>query len=73
MRTPDCYLLFHRYIIENDRPEVKILGLFSDREKAEDAAKRFLILPGFSSHPDGFEIVEVYLDIPFDPPLYLGE
>ncbi|QDU91610.1 hypothetical protein Pla175_50400 [Pirellulimonas nuda] len=51
------HLLQHRKA-EDDYESVKALGIYATREDAEDAIGRFLRLPGFSEHPDGFSIDE---------------
>jgi hypothetical protein len=67
--------------MENGEDEIKELGLYSSRERAEDAITRYKKLPGFRDHPDGFKIYESMLDLdeawtegfvrgdPHDPPI----
>lgn len=53
------YLDSHNY----EELEQKYLGVYSSREAAEEAAKRYYIHPGFNKYPfDSFYIDEVELD-----------
>jgi len=54
--------LCHEYVMENGEDEVKELGVYSSREKAQEAITRYWSLPGFRDHPDGFKIYESELD-----------
>lgn len=56
------YNLNHEYVMENGEDEVKELGIYSSRAKAEEAIARYWTLPGFRDHPDGFKIYETELD-----------
>lgn len=42
--------------------DVKFIGVYSSREKAESAVARLRCLPGFSDAPDGFHIDEYRVD-----------
>ena len=59
------YLLQHYYDYgkESEHEEVKELGVYSTRELAEDAADRYLPLPGFRDYPrECFQISEFVVD-----------
>jgi hypothetical protein len=59
------YLLQHWYSYgeDNEHDEVKLIGIFSSREKAEDAVKRYINLPGFCDFSEEcFYIGEHVLD-----------
>lgn len=44
------YLLEHAYEY-GENEEVKLLGVYSSRKKAEEAVDRYFELPGFKDHP----------------------
>lgn len=41
---------------------VKVVGIYSSRELAEEAQARTRLLPGFSEEPDGFTIDRYEID-----------
>jgi hypothetical protein len=49
------FLLEHSYEIEGF-DEIKTIGIFTEKEKAEKVIKRYISLPGFMNYPDGFNI-----------------
>jgi hypothetical protein len=55
------YLLEHVRDPDGDE-DVKILGIYSTRDAAQEAIDRSLKLPGFRDHPDGFNIDEYTVD-----------
>ncbi|WP_443946597.1 hypothetical protein ACJVDH_05680 [Pedobacter sp. AW1-32] len=58
------YLLWHTHVNENleDGEDVKLIGAYSTREKAEEALSRSIRLEGFKDFPEGFEISAYKLD-----------
>ncbi|MDB5736223.1 MAG: dihydroorotate dehydrogenase [Alphaproteobacteria bacterium] len=56
------FQLDHVYEQYNGDDETKSLGLYSSREKAEQAIERYKSLPGFRQYPDAFVIYECTLD-----------
>ncbi len=56
------FLLHH--ISRKDQPDedVKFIGVYSSKTRAEDAVKRLSRHPGFSEQRQGFEINEYELD-----------
>ena len=62
---PSCrsiYLLQHVARADSNNEDVKVLGLYSSREKAALAVKRFRKIRGFSRYPDGFHIDQYLLN-----------
>ena len=54
-----CY----RYGKDNEHAERKMIGMYSTRERAEEAADRYLPLPGFRDYPRKcFQISEFVVD-----------
>ena len=54
-----CY----RYGKDNEHAERKMIGMYSTRERAEEAADRYLPLPGFRDYPrECFQISEFVVD-----------
>ncbi|MET8625070.1 hypothetical protein ABZW30_15140 [Kitasatospora sp. NPDC004669] len=49
---------------DDDEDDVKVLGLYSTRARAEARIERARTLPGFRSAPDGFAVLEYALDAP---------
>jgi hypothetical protein len=56
------YPLRHEYELDDGEVESKQLGTYSSREKAQDAIKRYRVLPRFKDRPDSFVIYESILD-----------
>jgi hypothetical protein len=52
--SPSVYLLQHVAREGSEDEDVKTLGIFSSRKKAEDAIRRFRTLAGFKRYPNGF-------------------
>ncbi|MFP5213353.1 MAG: hypothetical protein ACLGPL_08240 [Acidobacteriota bacterium] len=57
------YLLQHTHEFGESTEDVKIIGIYSSRTKAEAAIERLRLKPGFSETPDGFTIDEYDLDL----------
>ncbi|MCW7471695.1 DUF7336 domain-containing protein [Leptospira kanakyensis] len=55
------YILNHSYIVD-DIEETKFLGAYSSKEKAQNAIKRFILLPGFKDRPNDFHLDEHEID-----------
>jgi hypothetical protein len=56
------FVLQHVHVREDGDEDVKFIGLYSCREKAEAAVARLSRLPGFSDAPDGFSVDEYCVD-----------
>lgn len=56
------YVLQHEYETDGGGDNVKFIGVYSSRERAEAAVERLRDQPGFSSYPEGFCIDEYKLD-----------
>ena len=61
MQDTVVYLLQHEFELEG-REESFMLGVFSDRQHAEEAQAYFETQPGFRDHLDGFTISETVLN-----------
>jgi homoserine kinase type II len=58
------YMLYHTYGDEDEQADNrKLIGIFSDSEKARAALERVRDKPGFRDYPNGFEIFEEPVDI----------
>lgn len=60
-----AYVLQHSYEVGEDGSfdEVKLIGVYSSKEKAEQVIRRYIILPGFKEHPmECFHISEYEID-----------
>lgn len=56
------FVLQHVHTREDGVEDVKFIGVYSSREKAQAAVARLGRLPGFVDAPDGFHIDEYRVD-----------
>ena len=56
------FVLQHVHEREDGVEDVKFIGVYSSREKAQEAVARMSRLPGFSDAPDEFHIDEYRVD-----------
>jgi hypothetical protein len=56
------FVLHHVHEHEDGEEDVKLIGVYSTREKAEEARLRLLQQPGFRELPDGFRFDRYGLD-----------
>lgn len=56
------YKVWHMRADEEGQDHDKLLGIYSSREKAEQALAGLRVKPGFRDYPDGFELYEAALD-----------
>ena len=56
------FVLQHVHSREDGVEDVKFIGVYSSRAKAEEAVARLGRLPGFADSPDGFHIDEYRVD-----------
>ena len=56
------FVLQHVHSREDGVEDVKFIGVYSSREKAQGAVARLGRTPGFSDAPDGFHIDEYLVD-----------
>lgn len=56
------YMLEHTHEFDDGHEDLKLIGHYSTREKAEAALAKVRDQPGFRDHPEGFEIWEVEVD-----------
>ena len=56
------FVLQHVHSREDGVEDVKFIGVYSSREKADAAVARLSRLPGFSDTPDGFHVDEYRVD-----------
>jgi hypothetical protein len=53
------FVLFHSL---PETGKVKVVGIYSSRDLAEEAEARTRVLPGFIEEPDGFSIEQYEVD-----------
>ncbi len=58
----EVYALWHRHEDEMGYDHDTMLGIYSTRQKAEQALAMLRDKPGFVDHPGGFEIDDCTLD-----------
>jgi hypothetical protein len=56
------FVLQHVHTQEDGAEDVKFIGVYSSRERADAAVARLGRLPGFADTPDGFHIDEYRVD-----------
>lgn len=56
------FVLQHVHAMENGDEDVKFIGVYSTREKAQAAVSRVGREPGFSDEPEGFHVDEYQID-----------
>lgn len=56
------FVLQHVHEREDGEEDVKFIGVYSSREKADEAVTRLGRLPGFSDAPDGFHVDKYRVD-----------
>jgi hypothetical protein len=56
------FVLQHVHTREDGVEDVKFIGVYSSREKAQAAVARLSRLPGFADASDGFYIDEYHVD-----------
>lgn len=57
--TEEVFITFH---YKEDEDDSKLIGVYSTRAKAEAAAERSKLLPGFKDRPDDFLVERYRLD-----------
>jgi hypothetical protein len=50
----EVFLLYHIHEFPEGEEDVKLIGVYSSRELAEQSQQRALVQPGFRETPDGF-------------------
>ena len=56
------YLLWHVRSRPREEDCEKLIEVYSSAEQAQSATARAKVLPGFSEHPDGFEVSAYEID-----------
>lgn len=59
---PRVHVLQHTHELAGGIEDVKLIGVYSSREKAQAAVARLVRVPGFADAPSGFHIDEYQLD-----------
>ena len=57
-----AFVVQHLRKKDEDNEDVKMIGIFSNRENANIAIQKLKLQPGFRDHLDGFSIDEYELD-----------
>jgi hypothetical protein len=58
----NVFVLQHVHSADGDVEDVKLIGVYSSREKAQEAVARLGRAPGFSDAQDAFHIDEYRID-----------
>jgi hypothetical protein len=61
-KSPSVFVLQHVHVINDDEQEIKFIGVYSTRGRAEQAVARLKCQQGFSDTPEGFSIDEYSID-----------
>lgn len=62
MSGTSVFLLYHTHVLEDDREDVKLIGVFSTEAAARSAQSDVSSAPGFRDVPEGFMIDEYRID-----------
>ena len=57
------FIVMHAHEFDDGHEDVKMIGAFSTREKAELVVTRLRTEPGFRDHPNGFHVEPYELDV----------
>jgi hypothetical protein len=57
-----AFLLWHVHEFPDGEEDAKLIGVYSTREKAEEARQRVASQPGFLDHPEGFQVCDYLFD-----------
>jgi hypothetical protein len=58
----EVFVLQHVHEFDNGEEDVKMIGVYSSLEHAEEAIQRLSVKPGFSYSPGGFAVDRYVLD-----------
>lgn len=61
-RRRTVHLVWHVHEFDDGEEDVKLIGCYTSREKAEAAVERASKRPGFAGHPGGFVISKFELN-----------
>lgn len=56
------YMVHHVNRPDTEDEDEKLIGIYSTKQKAEEAVKRLSEQPGFSESPENFDIGEIGID-----------
>ncbi|MBX9627895.1 MAG: hypothetical protein K2X82_29115 [Gemmataceae bacterium] len=56
------FVLQHIHETADGADDVKFVGVYSSRQKAQEAVRRLAAAPGFADAPDGFHVDEYRVD-----------
>jgi hypothetical protein len=56
------FVLQHIHSLDEEREDIKLIGVYSSQEEAEKAITRMRLQPGFCDTPEGFAISKIILN-----------
>jgi hypothetical protein len=56
------YILHHVHEFEDGHEDIKLIGIFSTKQKALNVLESYKTLPGFKQNIDGFSVNEYTID-----------
>ena len=56
------FIVWHVHTVDAE-DDAKLIGVYGSRKDAEEAMRRLVVKPGFSSTPDGFHIDEYEIGV----------
>jgi hypothetical protein len=56
------YLVHHTHVISRNNEDVKLIGVFSSEEKAQEIVKKYENISGFKESKKGFNIDKYQID-----------
>jgi homoserine kinase type II len=56
------FVVQHVHVLDDESEEVKMIGVYSSRQKADEAVARLKSQPGFCHTPQGFAVSKYVID-----------
>jgi hypothetical protein len=58
----EVYVLHHSHDLESEETDIKLIGVYSTKEKAKRAISKLSVQPGFKDTREGFNIDRYEID-----------
>ncbi|MGV8040648.1 MAG: hypothetical protein AB2L07_11390 [Thermoanaerobaculaceae bacterium] len=57
------YVLLHSHEIQEDKEDIKLIGVYSSAERGRESITRLSSQPGFRESPEGFHLEPYEVDV----------
>lgn len=58
----EVYVLHHSHELKSEETDIKLIGVYSTKDKAKITIARLSVQPGFKDNPEGFHIDRYEID-----------